>query len=151
MRGSAVYFLDEVSVVRDLSLEKLLSSPTMNFWSVNTGDTLTTFCLFFKQSISTVVLGSEARCNFACQFSGNIQKQLSQIVCVMGKYDFPAEWPDLISLLAQNLDEAHLDKLTATLSTLDELCRHFRYEMKSDQLWRELLIVLQAVGFNMCF
>ncbi|VDK45651.1 unnamed protein product [Gongylonema pulchrum] len=63
----------------------------------------------------------------------------------MGKYDFPADWPDLITVLAQNLT-VESDKLLATLAALDELCRHFRHEMKSEKLWRELLIVLQAVA-----
>ncbi|CAG9533563.1 unnamed protein product [Cercopithifilaria johnstoni] len=78
--------------------------------------------------------------------SGNIQKQLSQVVFVMGKHDFPEEWPDLITILAQNLTGIDPDKLTATLYTLDELCKKYRYEVKSNRLWQELVIVLQAVA-----
>ncbi|KAL3998143.1 Cse1 family protein [Acanthocheilonema viteae] len=78
--------------------------------------------------------------------SGNIQKQLSQVVCVMGKHDFPEEWPDLITILAQNLTGIDPDKLTSTLYTLDELCKKYRYEVKSNRLWQELVIVLQAVA-----
>ncbi|EJW87827.1 hypothetical protein WUBG_01263 [Wuchereria bancrofti] len=78
--------------------------------------------------------------------SGNIQKQLSQVVCVMGKHDFPEEWPDLITILAQNLTGIDLDKLTSTLYTLDELCKKYRYEVKSNRLWQELVIVLQAIA-----
>uniref|UniRef100_A0A915PJA9 Exportin-2 n=1 Tax=Setaria digitata TaxID=48799 RepID=A0A915PJA9_9BILA len=78
--------------------------------------------------------------------SGNIQKQLSQVVCVMGKHDFPEEWPDLIVVLAKNLSGINLDRLTSTLYTLDELCKKYRYEVKSNKLWQELVIVLQAVA-----
>lgn len=78
--------------------------------------------------------------------SGNIQKQLSQVVCVMGKHDFPEEWPDLITILAQNLTGIDLDKLTSTLYTLDDLCKKYRYEVKSNRLWQELVIVLQAIA-----
>ncbi|VDO30255.1 unnamed protein product [Onchocerca flexuosa] len=78
--------------------------------------------------------------------SGNIQKQLSQVVCVMGKHDFPEEWPDLITILAQNLAEINPEKLTSTLYTLDELCKKYRYEVKSTKLWQELVIVLQAIA-----
>ncbi|VDN03504.1 unnamed protein product [Thelazia callipaeda] len=78
--------------------------------------------------------------------SGNIQKQLSQVVCVMGKYDFPENWSDLILVLASNLEGADLNRLMPTLCTLDELCKKYRYEVKSNQLWKELVVVLQAVA-----
>lgn len=64
----------------------------------------------------------------------------------MGKHDFPEEWPDLITILAQNLTEINPEKLTSTLYTLDELCKKYRYEVKSTKLWQELVIVLQAVS-----
>lgn len=70
------------------------------------------------------------------------------MVCVMGKHDFPEEWPDLITVLAQNLTGIDLDKLTSTLYTLDELCKKYRYEVKSNRLWQELVIVLQAVSLR---
>lgn len=79
-------------------------------------------------------------------FAGNIQKQLSQVVCVMGKHDFPEEWPDLITILSHNLTATDPDKLTSTLYTLDELCKKYRYEVKSNRLWQELVIILQAVS-----
>lgn len=64
----------------------------------------------------------------------------------MGKHDFPEEWPDLITILAQNLTGIDPDKLISTLYTLDELCKKYRYEVKSNRLWQELIIVLQAVS-----
>lgn len=79
---------------------------------------------------------------------GIIQKQLSQVVCIMGKYDTYVEWPELMPALAANLAESDQDRLIATLTTLDVLCRHYRFEMKSEKLWRELLHVLQNVGIS---
>ncbi|VDK72557.1 unnamed protein product [Anisakis simplex] len=83
-----------------------------------------------------------------CMFmaTGNIRKQLSQVVCIMGSYDFPGEWPELISVLSGYLSGEDLDKLVATLSTMDELFRHYRHEMKSTKLWSELAFVLQHVA-----
>lgn len=79
-------------------------------------------------------------------FAGNIRKQLSQVVCIMGSHDFPGSWPELIDVLAGHLSGADLDKLMATLSTMDELFRHYRHEMKSNKLWSELAYVLQHVS-----
>uniref|UniRef100_F1KQX7 Exportin-2 n=1 Tax=Ascaris suum TaxID=6253 RepID=F1KQX7_ASCSU len=83
-----------------------------------------------------------------CMFiaAGNIRKQLSQVVCIMGSHDFPGSWPELIDVLAGHLSGADLDKLMATLSTMDELFRHYRHEMKSNKLWSELAYVLQHVA-----
>ncbi|VDM43721.1 unnamed protein product [Toxocara canis] len=75
--------------------------------------------------------------------TGNIRKQLSQVVCIMGSHDFPGEWPELITVLAGHLSGSDLDKLVATLSTMDELFRHYRHEMKSNKLWSELAYVLE--------
>lgn len=74
------------------------------------------------------------------------QKQLSHAVCLMGKYDFPEKWPQLIQVLAKFLESDDLPKLFAALTTMDELVKRYRHELKNDKLWREIKYVLDIVA-----
>ena len=83
------------------------------------------------------------------EVASNYRRQISQTVCLIGKYDFPDNWPQLIEVIAQNLNfDTGSEKLVAALSTLEELVKRYRYEMKSDKLWLEILLVLNKVGLT---
>ncbi|GMT25507.1 hypothetical protein PFISCL1PPCAC_16804, partial [Pristionchus fissidentatus] len=79
--------------------------------------------------------------------TGNLQKQLSHAVFLMAKKDFPERWPELINGLANqmNTENADLERLLAALNTMDQLLEKYRYESKSEGLWRELKMCLLAV------
>ncbi|GMR50172.1 hypothetical protein PMAYCL1PPCAC_20367, partial [Pristionchus mayeri] len=79
--------------------------------------------------------------------TGNLQKQLSHAVFLMAKKDFPERWPELINGLASqmNTGNADLERLLAALNTMDQLLEKYRYESKSEALWRELKMCLLAV------
>ncbi|GMS97107.1 hypothetical protein PENTCL1PPCAC_19282, partial [Pristionchus entomophagus] len=85
----------------------------------------------------------------AAMFSntGNLQKQLSHAVFLMAKKDFPERWPELINGLASqmNTGNADLERLLAALNTMDQLLEKYRYESKSQELWKELKMCLLAV------
>ena len=72
---------------------------------------------------------------------------MSEIVCTIGKYDFPKDWPDLIRDLVIQLGVEEMDKLIATLRAMDELFRRYRHESKSTELWQEIKFVLDNVSF----
>ncbi|KAF8375434.1 xpo-2 [Pristionchus pacificus] len=79
--------------------------------------------------------------------TGNLQKQLSHAVFLMAKKDFPERWPELINGLASQMNTANadLERLLAALNTMDQLLEKYRYESKSESLWRELKMCLLAV------
>uniref|UniRef100_A0A0N5AQY9 Exportin-2 n=1 Tax=Syphacia muris TaxID=451379 RepID=A0A0N5AQY9_9BILA len=74
--------------------------------------------------------------------TGNIRKQMSEIVCTIGKYDFPKAWPELITNLVSHLNANEMDVLIATLTAMNELFRRYRHESKSTELWMEIKFVL---------
>lgn len=77
--------------------------------------------------------------------SGNLQKQLSHTVYLMAKKDFPERWPNLVSSLVVHLNGENLEKLVATISTMDQLFKKYRFESKSTALWQELKLCLTVV------
>uniref|UniRef100_A0A915DYI5 Exportin-2 n=1 Tax=Ditylenchus dipsaci TaxID=166011 RepID=A0A915DYI5_9BILA len=75
------------------------------------------------------------------------RRQMSATVCLIGKYDFPEKWPRLIEVIGECLTSAaDFDKLVTALSTLEELVKRYRHEMKSNKLWTEINFVLKAVA-----
>ncbi|KAI1711044.1 cse1 domain-containing protein [Ditylenchus destructor] len=81
------------------------------------------------------------------QISAQYRKQMSQTVCIIGKYDFPERWGRLIEVIGECLSgDAAFDRLTTALSTLEELVKRYRHEMKSVELWKEILLVLKVVA-----
>lgn len=64
----------------------------------------------------------------------------------MSKYDFPDCWPELLNLLKEILTMNDANRLLAALTTMDELFKRYRHEMKSEKLWNEIYIVLKEVN-----
>ncbi|KAI6176335.1 Exportin-2 [Aphelenchoides bicaudatus] len=62
--------------------------------------------------------------------SGAYRRQLSQSVCI----------------IADQLDGGDFDRIDAALSTIEQLVKHYRYEVKSAELFREIQIVLNSAA-----
>jgi hypothetical protein len=74
--------------------------------------------------------------------SGAYRRQLSQSICIIGEQDFPLKWPNLVKLLADQLDGNDFDRIDAALSTIEQLVKHYRHAMRSAELFNEIRIVL---------
>lgn len=72
----------------------------------------------------------------------SIQKQLSDAVSIIGKYDFPNKWPELIDQMVEKFNTGDFHKINGALHTAHSLFKRYRYEFKSDTLWREIKFVL---------
>lgn len=72
----------------------------------------------------------------------SIQKQLSDAVSIIGKYDFPDKWPELIDQMVEKFNTGDFHVINGVLHTAHSLFRKYRYEYKSDTLWREIKFVL---------
>ncbi|KAL7294315.1 hypothetical protein TKK_0012326 [Trichogramma kaykai] len=72
-----------------------------------------------------------------------IQKQLSDAVSVIGRHDFPERWPELIDQMVEKFGTGDFHIINGVLHTAHSLFKRYRYEFKSQELWTEILYVLQ--------
>ncbi|XP_076749811.1 chromosome segregation 1 [Xylocopa sonorina] len=72
----------------------------------------------------------------------SIQKQLSDAVSIVGKYDFPNKWPELIDQMVEKFNTGDFHVINGVLHTAHSLFKRYRYEFKSQSLWTEIKFVL---------
>ncbi|XP_053981476.1 exportin-2 isoform X2 [Hylaeus anthracinus] len=72
----------------------------------------------------------------------SIQKQLSDAVSIIGKYDFPKKWPELIDQMVEKFNTGDFHVINGVLHTAHSLFKRYRYEFKSQSLWTEIKFVL---------
>lgn len=85
-----------------------------------------------KQYIVTLMLKS----------SPSIQKQLSDAISIIGKYDFPDKWPQLITEMVEKFATGDFNIINGVLQTAHSIFKRYRYEFKSQKLWEEIKLVL---------
>lgn len=74
--------------------------------------------------------------------SWQIQKQLSAAVSIIGKYDFPEKWPQLIDEMVEKFASGDFHLINGVLQTAHSIFKRYRYEFKSQKLWEEIKLVL---------
>lgn len=74
-----------------------------------------------------------------------IQKQLSESVSYVGKYDFPQKWPQLIDEIVEKFKTGNFDYINGVLQTAHSLFKRYRHEFKSQKLWEEIKYVLDRI------
>lgn len=72
-----------------------------------------------------------------------IQKQLSDAISIIGREDFPAKWPDLITEMVTKFQTGDFHVINGILRTAHSLFKRYRHEFKSQQLWTEIKFVLE--------
>lgn len=90
--------------------------------------------LLIKQFIVSLMLKS----------SPAIQKQLSDAISIIGKYDFPAKWPSLINEMVEKFGTGDFNVINGVLQTAHSIFKRYRYEFKSQKLWEEIKLVLET-------
>lgn len=73
-----------------------------------------------------------------------IQKQLSDAVSIIGKYDFPDNWPQLIGEMVDKFSSGDFHIINGVLQTAHSIFKRYRYEFKSQALWIEIKFVLDS-------
>eukprot|EP00475_Leptophrys_vorax_P017510 TRINITY_DN24152_c0_g1_i1.p1 TRINITY_DN24152_c0_g1~~TRINITY_DN24152_c0_g1_i1.p1 ORF type:complete len:984 (-),score=244.54 TRINITY_DN24152_c0_g1_i1:24-2912(-) len=73
-----------------------------------------------------------------------IRVQLAVVVEAIAKHDFPQEYPSLLTDLIQNFSSGQYDRIMAVLECADLIFRRYRTEAKTERLWTEISIVLEA-------
>ncbi|KAL5726908.1 hypothetical protein ACHQM5_000152 [Ranunculus cassubicifolius] len=88
-----------------------------------------------KAMIVPIMLGTSSR----------IQSQLSEALAVIGKHDFPKAWSGLLPELVSRLREGNdYGSINGILGVANSLFKKFRYEYKSDDLYRDLKTCLDG-------
>ncbi|XP_013137862.1 PREDICTED: exportin-2 [Papilio polytes] len=72
-----------------------------------------------------------------------IQRQFSDAVSIIGKYDFPQKWPGLISEMVEKFATGDFHIINGVLRTAHSLFKKYRFEFKSQPLWEEIKHVLE--------
>lgn len=75
-------------------------------------------------------------------YPDSIKKQLSDAISIIGKYDFPDKWPDLIDQMVEKFNTGDFHIINGVLHTAHSLFKKYRYEFKSQTLWKEIKFVL---------
>ncbi|XP_058058317.1 exportin-2 [Anopheles bellator] len=75
-----------------------------------------------------------------------VQKQLTDAVSIIGKYDFPLKWPQLIDEMIEKFATGDFHVINGVLQTAHSLFKRYRYEFKSQTLWEEIKFVLDKMA-----
>jgi len=71
-----------------------------------------------------------------------VQRQLGDAVSIIGKEDFPAKWPNLITEMVEKFNTGDFHIINGVLHTAHSIFKRYRYESKSQELWEEIKLVL---------
>lgn len=72
----------------------------------------------------------------------SIQKQFSDAIQIIGKYDFPKKWPQLMDEMIEKFQTGDFHVINGVLKTAHSLFKRYRFEFKSQILWEEIKLVL---------
>ncbi|XP_063967955.1 exportin-2-like [Lytechinus pictus] len=71
-----------------------------------------------------------------------LQRQLSDAISMIGKEDFPDKWDTLLGELTSQFQSGNFHVINGVLRTAHSLFKRYRYEFKSNALWKEIKFVL---------
>ena len=80
-----------------------------------------------------------------------IQKQLSNSIAIIGQHDFPDKWQTLIPEMVSKFQTGDFHVINGVLQTAFSIFEKYSYEMKSQKLWTEVIIINLIVLFNYYF
>ena len=79
-----------------------------------------------------------------CTTSPDIQKQLAEVVTVIAKHDFPAQWLTLLPQLIEKLKTTDFRVIQGVMLTANSIFKKFRFIYKSEELMGELKYCLES-------
>ena len=74
----------------------------------------------------------------------NVQSQLGEAVSIISKVDFPAEWQSLLPQMVEKLASGDFAVINGVLKTAHSMFKEYRYQFRSDNLFREIKYVLDV-------
>ena len=80
-----------------------------------------------------------------CTVPPQIQAQCSEAISLIAKVDFPKNWDNLLPDLIQRFNSPDPNVVSGVLVTANSILRRFRYVQRSDDLYRDILYVLERL------
>lgn len=77
-----------------------------------------------------------------------VERQLGEAIALVGQRDFPQQWQELLPALVAEFRSTDQRRVYSALRTSHALFKRYRHEMKSDDLWREIKLVLEHVRIH---
>ncbi|KAJ0258194.1 Exportin-2 [Hirschfeldia incana] len=94
-----------------------------------------------KEQIKTLIV------SLMLSSSPRIQSQLSEALAVIGKHDFPRNWPALLPELVSSLQKAALAgdyaSVNGILGTANSIFKNFRHQFRTDDLFLDIKYCLE--------
>ncbi|RID60946.1 hypothetical protein BRARA_E00127 [Brassica rapa] len=94
-----------------------------------------------KEQIKTLIV------SLMLSSSPRIQSQLSEALAVIGKHDFPRNWPALLPELVSSLQKAALAgdyaAVNGILGTANSIFKNFRHQYRTDELFLDIKYCLE--------
>ncbi|KAF5733505.1 Exportin-2 -like protein [Tripterygium wilfordii] len=123
--------------------EQIRHAAAVNFknhlrfrWAPVRDSTLTAIADQEKDQIKALIVSLMLRS------SARVQSQLSEALSVIGKHDFPKQWPallpELVVTLQQASQSADYASINGILGTVNSIFKKFRYEYKTNDLLLDL-------------
>ena len=73
-----------------------------------------------------------------------VQRQLSDAITIIGREDFPNNWPGLLQEMVNHFRGGDFHQINGVLRTAHSLTKRYRHEFKSQELWLEIKFVLDS-------
>ena len=73
-----------------------------------------------------------------------VQRQLSDAITIIGREDFPNNWPGLLQEMVKHFRGGDFHQINGVLRTAHSLTKRYRHEFKSQELWVEIKFVLDT-------
>ncbi len=80
-----------------------------------------------------------------CTVPPQIQSQCSEAIALIAAVDFPQKWDNLLNDILQKFNSPNPHIVSGVLLTANAIFKRFRYKVKSDALYADLLYVLQRM------
>ena len=80
-----------------------------------------------------------------CTVPPQIQAQCSEAIALIAAVDFPEKWGNLLNDILQKFNSPDPNIVSGVLVTANAIFKRFRYKVKSDALFKDLLYVLQQL------
>jgi exportin-2 (importin alpha re-exporter) len=80
-----------------------------------------------------------------CTVPSQIQAQFSEAISLIATVDFPTKWDNLLNDLIQKFNSPDPNIVSGVLLTANSILKRFRYQVKSDALFGDILYVLERL------
>ena len=80
-----------------------------------------------------------------CTAPPQIQAQCSEAISLIASVDFPKNWDNLLPELIQKFSSPDMNVVCGVLATANSILKRFRYVSRSDELYADILHVLERL------